>query len=348
MQPALRATIRIPIAPNAIGKSATNIFAFRWLLLYFAFAATLGVGFIVVQRRQAATIESNNAFLSSISTKLSRYLSPQIFQRIFSGDRDVTIATERKKLTIFFSDIKDFTSTTERLQPEELTTLLNEYFTAMSEIALHFGGTIDKFVGDAILIFFGDPETKGVEADARAAVHMAVAMQARIAELNAIWRRRGVEEPFRVRMGINTGYCNVGNFGSIDRMDYTIIGGEANLSARLQAIADPGRIVVSYETYALVREMLVARPLAPLTVKGIAREIVPYVIDGLREGSTTRSPVFAEHAPGIDIYLDIDRIDATNVSRVRSVLAGALAELDGNSERNSPGATSVVERDDDR
>ena len=80
---------------------------------------------------------------------------------------------------------------------------------------------------------------------------MAVDMQRRLSELNAKWRAAGIEQPFRVRMGINTGFCNVGNFGSTDRMDYTIIGAEANLAARLQAIAEPGHIVVSYETYAL-------------------------------------------------------------------------------------------------
>ena len=93
--------------------------------------------------------------------KISRYLSPQIYKSIFSGQKDVTIHTERKKLTIFFSDIKDFTATTERLQPEQITELLNEYFTEMSSIALAHGGTVDKFVGDAMLVIFGDPETKG-------------------------------------------------------------------------------------------------------------------------------------------------------------------------------------------
>ncbi|TIL50773.1 MAG: adenylate/guanylate cyclase domain-containing protein, partial [Mesorhizobium sp.] len=87
--------------------------------------------------------------------------------------KDVTIATERKKLTIFFSDIKDFTAIAERLQPEDLTALLNEYFTEMSMIALKHEATVDKFIGDALLVFFGDPETKGVEEDARACLRMA-------------------------------------------------------------------------------------------------------------------------------------------------------------------------------
>ena len=239
---------------------AKNLFSFKYLFLYFAGAGTFGIAFAGLQWRQAnafrrmnAELEEANGFLASISMKISKYLSPQIYKSIFSGEKDVVISTERKKLTIFFSDIKDFTETAEHLQPEELTSLLNEYFTEMSTIAQAHGATVDKFIGDAILAFFGDPETRGAREDANACLDMAIAMQRRMAELKAQWRRRGIEKPFEVRMGINTGYCNVGNFGSADRMDYTIIGAEANLAARLQGIAEPGGIVISYETWAHVQ-----------------------------------------------------------------------------------------------
>src|SRR5581483_11141771 len=97
-------------------------------------------------------------------------------------------------------------------------------------------------------------------------------MQHRMNQLYVKWRREGTEQPFQVRMGINTGFCNVGNFGSADRMEYTIIGAEANLAARLQSIAEPGQIVISYETYALVREIIDAHALPPITMKGIWHE----------------------------------------------------------------------------
>ncbi len=213
-------------------------------------------------------LEASNDFLVRISTKISHYLAPQIYKSIFSGQKDVTIHTERKELTIFFSDIKDFTATTEGLQPEEITHLLNEYFTEMSAIALKHGGTVDKFIGDALVIFFGDPETKGTVEDARACLNMATEMQRRLAELNVKWRGAGTEHPFRVRMGVNTGFCNVGNFGSVDRMDYTAIGAEVNLAARLQSIAEAGHVVISYETYALVRDMVAARGVAADLGKG--------------------------------------------------------------------------------
>ena len=155
-----------------------------------------------------------------------------------------------------------------------------------------------------------------------------VAMQRRVAELNAKWRREGMEEPFRVRMGINTGICNVGNFGSTDRMDYTIIGGEANLAARLQSIAEPGHIVVSYETYALVRDIVAADALAPITMKGIGREVIPYAVSGLLDESGSIRQIFSEHSTGMDFYLDPRAVDAQAAERIRTVLRKALAALE--------------------
>ncbi len=316
---------------------AKNIFSFKYLLGYFVFMAGCGVTFIGLQRRQTDTIrgmnkelETANEFLAGLSMKISRYLSPQIYKSIFSGQKDVIIHTERKKLTIFFSDIKDFTALTERLQPEQITALLNEYFTEMSKIALYHGGTIDKFVGDAMLIFFGDPETEGEAEDAKACLRMAADMQHRLAQLNTKWRNEGIENPFRVRMGINTGYCNVGNFGSADRMDYTIIGAEANLAARLQSIAEPGHIVVSYETYALVRDSVVARALPPLTMKGISREVIPYTVEGLLDASGNTVEIFSEHMTGLDFYLDPSMVPVGSAARIRAVLRKALSALDRN------------------
>jgi len=325
---------------------AANILTFKYLLGYFVLTAAVGFGFIALQRRVASVIEGMNTkleganeFLATIAMKISRYLAPQIYDSIFSGQKDVTIHTERKRLTIFFSDIKDFTATTERLQPEAITSLLNEYFTEMSAIALKHGGTIDKFVGDGMVIFFGDPETRGAAEDAKACLAMAVDMQRRMTELNVKWRQEGIEEPFRVRMGINTGYCNVGNFGSADRMDYTIIGAEANLAARLQAIAEPGRIVLSYETYALVRGMAAAHALPPISMRGITREVVPYEVEALLDPEGKRIQVFAEHMAGLDFYLDPSAVDAGSATRIRGLLNDALAALDAREHKTAGGAS---------
>jgi adenylate cyclase len=313
----------------------SNIFSLKYLLLYVACAGGLGLCFIALQRRQAKMIVTanrdlvaGNARLTSVSEKVSRYVSPQVYQSIFHGRTESTIHTKRKKLTIFFSDIVDFTAVTERLQPEDLTALLNEYFTEMSYIALQHGGTIDKFVGDAILIFFGDPESKGVGGDARACLRMAVAMRQRLSDLNVRWRLQGIEQPLRMRMGINTGFCNVGNFGSSDRMDYTIIGLEANIAARLQAAAEPDTIVVSQETYLLVHEIVDAHALDPLTVRGSARSVVPMVIDGLRKEAVSTTRVFSAHNGGLDFYLDPDKMSDEESRHVGNVLREAVEVLE--------------------
>src|SRR5882757_709170 len=313
---------------------AANLFSFKYLLAYFVLAAISGISFLWMQRRQAMRIkgmnrelESTNDFLATLSMKISRYISPQVYKSIFSGQKDVTIHTERKKLTIFFSDIQNFTATTERLQPELITQLLNEYFTEMSAIAHEHGGTVDKFIGDAMLIFFGDPETKGDRADAQACLRMAWRMQQRLTELNAKWRASGIELPFKARIGINSGYCNVGNFGSSDRMDYTIIGAEANLAARLQSIAEPGGIVISYETFALASDVITAHPLPPITMKGISREVIPYSLDNVLD-ATAKGDVMVERIKGLDFYLDPSIVDAQGADRIRSILSDALATLD--------------------
>ncbi|MEP3279250.1 MAG: adenylate/guanylate cyclase domain-containing protein [Stappiaceae bacterium] len=313
-------------------RIAANLFSFKFLLIYFVAAGFIGVLFLSLQWRRAtefatmnAELEEANSFLAAISMKISKYLSPQIYKSIFSGEKDAIIATERKKLTIFFSDIKDFTAATERLQPEELTTLLNEYFTEMAKIAHSHGATVDKFIGDAILAFFGDPETKGPKEDALACVRMAVDMQKRLNELSLEWRRRGFEKPLQARMGINTGYCNVGNFGSEDRMDYTIIGAEANVAARLESIAEPGGIVMSYETYALVQDYVTATPIEPIALKGISRDVIPYVVD-TKEGLSDEdaSEVLEVTDDRLSLYVNLAGSSDADRQEIEKRLSSAL------------------------
>ncbi|MCG7624551.1 adenylate/guanylate cyclase domain-containing protein [Epibacterium sp. Ofav1-8] len=303
---------------------ATSLFSFSHLLLYMVVVGGLGILFAVHQLRLAQRfrkiseeLSSNNEFLAGISMKISRYLSPQVYRSIFSGEKDASISTERKKLTVFFSDIKDFTQTAETLQPEELTALLNEYFTEMSAIAAKHGATIDKFIGDAIVAFFGDPETLGTAEDARACVRMALEMQERLAELEQEWRARGIDRPFRARIGINTGYCNVGNFGSEARMDYTIIGAEANLAARLEAAAEPGGIVMSHETYAHVRDFVAAEPMPPMQFKGITRDVHPYAIAPGRAGTL---PPTEASADGKSLTVHLDRLDEATRRQLQALL----------------------------
>lgn len=266
---------------------------------------------------------ANARRLQSLSEKLSRYLAPQVFQSLFDGSRDAEIRTQRKKLTVFFSDIKDFTASTAKWQPEEITTLLNNYFSEMSKIAAEYGGTVDKFIGDAMVIFFGDPDSRGVREDALQCVRMAMAMQRRMAELQTLWRARGSDKHFQIRIGINTGFCNVGNFGSDLRMDYTIIGPEVNLAARLEQAADPGGILISGETWALVRDEIRTAPGTPVQAKGFAEPITAYAVrDEVGRADESRK-VFHWERMGMRVLIDLERLPSAE----RAAAAVELREM---------------------
>jgi class 3 adenylate cyclase len=248
--------------------------------------------------------------LAALSDKLSRYLAPQVYRSIFDGSRDAQIRTQRKKLTVFFSDIKDFTASTARWQPEDVTHLLNSYFSEMSKIAAEYGGTLDKFVGDAMVIFFGDPDTRGVRQDALQCVRMAIAMQRRMGELQSLWSACGTDKTFQIRIGINTGYCDVGNFGSDLRMDYTIIGSEVNLAARLEQAASPGGVMMSRETWALVRGEIEADRSAPVAAKGFPEPIEAWAVRDPR--GQDAQPRFPWERLGMADMLELDRLPSAD------------------------------------
>jgi len=276
------------------------------------------------KRTEAANrlVTEKNAMLEALSSKLSKYLSPQIYQSIFSGRQNVEISAKRKKLTIFFSDIAGFTETTENLESEELTDVLNHYLTEMSGIALSYGATIDKYIGDAMLLFFGDPVSKGVKEDAKTCVMMAIAMQRRMRELEKDWRKRGLEKPFRIRMGICTGFCTVGNFGSQDRMDYTIIGNEVNLAARLQSAAEPGGALLSYETNALVQDIVLTEEHPPMTVKGFVKPITSYKLLGTYKELVDEGKVVLQERDGLRVLVDLTKhVSEEAIAVLEEVLA---------------------------
>lgn len=281
------------------------------------------------QRAEEASnlVAEKNQTLEALSAKLSKYLSPQLYKSIFSGEKSVEVASQRKKLTIFFSDIAGFTETTDLLESEELTNLLNQYLREMSAIALEYGATIDKFIGDAIMLFFGDPETRGAKEDALACVKMAIAMQQRMRDLQAEWRERGQEHVFQLRIGINTGFCTVGNFGSADRVDYTIIGNEVNLAARLQSHADLGGILLAHETYALVKDEVVAEETGTITVKGFSRPVRTHRVVRLNDGAEPQGRIIRQEQDGLLLIIDQKRLTTESRADAVRILQEAAARL---------------------
>jgi class 3 adenylate cyclase len=286
---------------------------------------------VVAKRRSedaSKLVAEKNRMLESLSNQLSKYLSPQVYASIFSGEQSVEIASKRKKLTVFFSDIADFTETTDSLESEELTNLLNHYLTEMSKIALDHGATIDKYVGDAIIAFFGDPETRGVKEDARACVNMAIAMQRRIRELQSEWLDMGLERPFELRIGINTGFCTVGNFGSAERMDYTIIGNEVNLAARLEDLAEVGGILMAHETHALVKDTVLAEEGDTLTVKGFAKPVRTYSVVGLYDDLAEQGRIIRHDQDGLALKIDRDKLTKKGKAEAIKAIKEIFSQLE--------------------
>ena len=225
-------------------------------------------------------VEKKSKEVEAISNQLAKYLSPQIHEQIFSGKQNAEVKSNRKKLTVFFSDIVGFTSISDELESEEITNLLNFYLNEMSNIALEYGGTIDKYIGDAVMIFFGDPDSLGIEQDARKCVEMAVAMQKKMNELIGYWGKSfGLKNDLQIRIGINTGFCTVGNFGSEDRLDYTAVGAAVNLASRLEGAAAPSSILVSEDTFLLVKSLFSFKEPREIDVKGLLRKIKLYEVE---------------------------------------------------------------------
>lgn len=278
------------------------------------------------ERAISSELADKNAELEGLSIKLSKYLSPQVYDSIFTGAQTVELASQRKKLTIFFSDIAFFTETTDKMESEDLTQMINYYLTEMSEVALAHGATIDKYMGDGIMIFFGDPETRGMKEDALACVTMALAMQTRMGEMADTWRDSGIESPMQCRIGIHTGYCTVGNFGSADRMDYTIIGGAVNLAARLEGQCQPGSVLLSYETYALVRDQIACEEVGLMSMKGLAYPIRTY--RALHKLGESADELVSVDLPHLRIAGNLSGLQGDERARARTALSDLLNKLD--------------------
>ncbi|WP_215902817.1 adenylate/guanylate cyclase domain-containing protein, partial [Acinetobacter colistiniresistens] len=204
----------------------------------------------------------------AFANQLSRYAPLQLWQSIMRGEAEAKIEYKRKKLTVFFSDIQGFTELSETLIPDDLAFLLNDYLSHMTEIAKQYEATVDKFMGDAILIFFGDPNSQGVEQDAKSCVEMAIAMRQQMKLLRERWKKMGYPA-LHIRMGISTGYCHVGNYGASHRMAYTIVGRDVNLAARLQSAAEVDEILIADDTHQLIKNEFLCVPKVPIYLKGI-------------------------------------------------------------------------------
>jgi adenylate cyclase len=210
--------------------------------------------------------------------RLKRFFSPQLAEAILSGGAEDPLKSHRREITVVFLDLRGFTAFAETAEPEEVMGVLREYHAEMGSLIVEHEGTLERFTGDGMMIFFNDPVV--VENPSERAIRMAVAMRQRVQDLAKRWRKLGHDLDFGV--GIAQGYATIGAIGFEGRWDYGAIGSVTNMAARLCGEARPGQILISRRVYAAVEELVEATAVGELTLKGFSRPLPAYEITALR------------------------------------------------------------------
>lgn len=317
------------------GSDLTNGLCSLFLVIYTAMIAYQVFKVTSRLRQSRQKTELDNQALSGITQHLSRYISPQLFTEITQKTKTGQ-KTNRKRLTVFFSDIEGFTELMDNLEEETVTHILNEYLNSMAEIATKYGGTIDKFMGDGMMIFFGDPHTKGAKEDALACVRMSLEMAQRLKRLRSKWQAAGIFSDLHMRIGINTGYCAVGNFGSENRMDYTAVGSAVNLASRLEGCAGRDSILISNGTYQLVFSAIDCHEQVPVNVKGIRRSIQNYLVLGERQES--KMTAIEKEGAGFSISMNPTKVDIGKARELMKEIDQSLLAIE---RQNNEGKVNI-------
>ena len=218
-----------------------------------------------------------------IRDRLQRFFSPSVVTRILADEKTVSLGGENRTATILFSDIRGYTSLTERLHALTSVEILNDFLSSMSEEVFKQEGTLDKYIGDCVMAIFGAPVSH--EDDALRAIKAALGMKQRVGQLKDQWRDKldvSMRELFEIGIGIHTGEVIAGNIGSTKRMEYTVVGTAVNLASRLENVAKPGQVIISRSTYACTREFIETRKLPPIELKNISRPVEVYEVLGLK------------------------------------------------------------------
>jgi class 3 adenylate cyclase len=214
-------------------------------------------------------------------SRLKRFFSPQLADAIVAGGAADPLRPHRREISVVFLDLRGFTAFAEMSEPEEVSDVLGAYHAEMGRLILEHEGTLERFTGDGMMIFFNDPVP--VANPEERAVRMASAMRARIRVLGAEWRQRGYDLDFS--MGIAKGYATIGAIGFEGRQDYAAIGSVTNLASRLCAEASPDQILISQRIHAVVTDLVQVKEVGPLQLKGFHRPIVAYEVVDLKERS---------------------------------------------------------------
>jgi adenylate cyclase len=211
--------------------------------------------------------------------RLKRFFSPQLAELIVSTGEDRLLESHRREVTVVFCDLRGFTAFAETTEPEEVMGVLREYHTALGELIFRFEGTLERFTGDGLMVFFNDPVP--CPEPAAQAVRMALAMRLRAGELTETWRKRGHHLDFGV--GIAQGYATLGKIGFEGRFDYAAIGTVTNLAARLCGEANGGQILISQRVYAAVEALALAEPVGELSLKGFVKPVPAFSLHEIKD-----------------------------------------------------------------
>jgi adenylate cyclase len=249
---------------------ATHSFSEEDLEFLTAFS---GMAAIAIENSQLIQRVRREAVVLS---NFQRYFAPDLARQIAGEERAVQLGGAKRRVVVFFSDIRGFTPLSERMSPDGIATLLTEYFTEMVEIVFDHGGTLDKFMGDAIMALWGAPI--GRDDDADRAIRAAIAMQRALTRLNREWEQQG-RPPLAVGIGINVGEVFAGNIGSERRLEYTVIGDAVNTASRLCSKAGPGEILIAEPLHAALADPPPVTALDPMPLKGKAQAVPVFRVE---------------------------------------------------------------------
>lgn len=263
----------------------------------------------------------------SVINKLTRFVAPQVWEPIVKADGPVTVSNKRAKLSIMFSDIVGFTELSDSLSADNLADILNTYMHCMTLIANKHGAVLDKFIGDGMVCFFGEPNSNGPRQDALDCVAMAIDMRREMRTLRQKWRLMGFEGLY-IRVGITTGYCHVGNFGSNNRLSYTLIGKEANLASRLEAVAGKGEIFIGQSTYDYISYDYDCEYAGAFSLKGFDNKISAWKVLDPDENKGKLSKWVDHTLPGFNLHLNFRDMQDNDYQDIRSRLNLALERIE--------------------
>ncbi|WP_227691511.1 adenylate/guanylate cyclase domain-containing protein [Psychrobacter aestuarii] len=306
------------IVPDLVLLASIVVMLWQFGRVYYQYVAC-------IESSQQA--KSRLGTMVSVINKLTRFIQPQIWQPIVKTDSPVDVTNKRARLTIMFSDIVGFTELSDSLSADNLADILNTYMHHMTGIANKHGAVLDKFIGDGMVCFFGEPNSRGARQDALDCVAMAIDMRREMRSLRQKWRLMGFEGLY-VRIGITTGYCHVGNFGSKSRLSYTLIGKEANLASRLESAAGKGEIFISQTTYDYICHDYECEFAGNFNLKGFDEPIQAWqVLDpDVHKGQSSK---WVDHTlPGFNLHLNFKDMKNYDYQEIKSQLSFALERLE--------------------